>query len=59
MAALCTVNLVASVILGGLSSAVFTMRMKPLGLGRGERRTEDESLSLIMVHRVAGTCYAH
>lgn len=57
MAFHCSVNLVASLILAGLSSAVFTMRMRPLGLGRGESRSEDESVSLIMVD--TATCYAH
>lgn len=59
MATNCSVNLVASLILAGLSSAVFTMRMRPLGLGRGESRSEDESLSLIMVHTVTGGSLQH
>lgn len=59
MATHCSVNLVASLILAGLSSAVFTMRMRPLGLGRGESRSEDESLSLIMVHTVTGGSLQH
>ncbi len=59
MATHCSVNLVASLILAGLSSAVFTMRMRPLGLGRGESRSEDESLSLIMVHMVKGGSLQH
>lgn len=59
MAFHCSVNLVASLILAGLSSAVFTMRMRPLGLGRGESRSEDESVSLIMVHMVKGGSLQH
>lgn len=59
MATHCSVHLVVSLILGGLSSAVFTMRMRPLGLGRGESRSEDESLSLIMFHRVTGRSLQH
>lgn len=59
MATHCSVNLVASLILAGLSSAVFTMRMRPLGIGWGENRSEDESLSLIMVHMVKGGSLQH
>lgn len=59
MATHCSVNLVASLILAGLSSAVFTMKIRPLGLGRGESRSEDESLSLIMVHTVKGGSLQH
>lgn len=55
MATHCSVNLVASPILAGLSSAIFTMRMRPLSLRQGE----DESLSLIMVLVVTGGSQQH
>lgn len=55
MATHSSVNLVASLIPAGLSSAIFTMRMRPLSLGQGE----DESLSLIMVLVVTGGSLQH
>ncbi len=59
MATHCSVKLMASLIPAGLSSAVFTMRMRPLGLGWSESRSEDESMSLIMVHMVKGGSLQH